>query len=121
MRKSMINSYPQNRGASDGGWLDLGRLASVEVTSEENGNAVECALLAEGTGGWRAAKPGPQTIRLIFDRPQTIMRIRMRFEESEHSRTQEFVPAMVFRWRAFFQRNCTSTVELQRTRLGARD
>ena len=91
MRKHTINLYPQNRGPSRDGWLDLDRLASVEVTSEENGNTIDSALLAEGSRGWSAANPGPQTIRLIFDRPQTITRIRMLFEESEHSRTQEFV------------------------------
>ena len=91
MRKSTINSYPQNRASADGGWLDLDQLARVEVTSEENGNAIECALLEGESGGWRAANPGPQTIRLIFDRAQPIRRIQMLFEDSEHSRIQEFV------------------------------
>lgn len=91
MRKNTINLYPQNRGLSRDGWLDLDRLASVEVTSEENGNTIDSALVAEETHGWHAANPGTQTIRLIFDRPQTIKRIWMLFEDRERSRTQEFV------------------------------
>jgi hypothetical protein len=41
--------------------------------------------------GWRAADSGTQTIRLIFDQPQRLTRIALVFEESETSRTQEFV------------------------------
>lgn len=35
--------------------------------------------------------PGPQTIRLVFDSPQTLRRILLVFEENETARTQEFV------------------------------
>ncbi len=73
------------------GWLDLGRLAVVEVTSEEKEYPVESAwAVAEGRG-WRAAASGAQTIRLIFDEPQRLTRISLVFEESETERTQEFV------------------------------
>ena len=41
--------------------------------------------------GWRAADPGTQTIRLIFDQPQRLRRISLVFEENEIKRTQEFV------------------------------
>jgi hypothetical protein len=41
-------------------------------------------------GGWRAAEPGIQTIRLIFDEPQKLRRILVVFEETETKRTQEF-------------------------------
>ena len=41
--------------------------------------------------GWRAAEPGPQTIRLVFDQPQRLRRISLVFEERETARTQEFV------------------------------
>jgi hypothetical protein len=37
----------------------------------------------------RAAEPGPQTIQLLFDRPQTLRRIRLVFFEPELARTQE--------------------------------
>ncbi len=46
--------------------------------------------------GWRAAKPGTQTIRLIFDEPHNLRRIRLVFDETETSRTQEFL----LRWSA---------------------
>jgi hypothetical protein len=35
--------------------------------------------------------PGPQTIRLVFDKPQKLRRIWLKFEETEIKRTQEFV------------------------------
>src|SRR5256712_13951548 len=44
--------------------------------------------------GWRAADPGTQTIRLIFDQPQRLTRISLVFEENEIKRTQE----VVLRW-----------------------
>jgi hypothetical protein len=71
--------------------LNLDRTASVEVTSEENGYPIESALLADETRGWRAASPGTQTIRLVFDKPQRLSRIWLIFEDSENTRTQEFV------------------------------
>jgi hypothetical protein len=41
--------------------------------------------------GWRAADSYTQTIRLISDQPQRLTRIALVFEETETSRTQEFV------------------------------
>jgi hypothetical protein len=72
-------------------WLDLDNLATVEVTSENKDHPVESALLLSGMGGWRAAQPGSQTIRLLFDQPRKIKRIWLIFEETEIARTQEFV------------------------------
>ena len=63
----------------------------VEVTSEEGGYPIESALLGAESRGWRAANPGTQTIRLIFDEPQKLRRICLVFEDSEKARTQEFV------------------------------
>ncbi len=72
------------------GWLDLENTASVEITSEDNGFPFESALLQRDKGGWRAAEPGIQTIRLTFDEPQKLRRILVVFEETETKRTQEF-------------------------------
>jgi hypothetical protein len=72
------------------GWLELDQAATVEVTSEAEGYPVEEALLRDGRG-WRADMPGPQTIRLLFDPPQTIHLIRLVFKEEAFARTQEFV------------------------------
>jgi hypothetical protein len=52
---------------------------------------VEGALAAGDMRGWRAADSGIQTIRLIFDDPQTLTRISLVFEETTTERTQEFV------------------------------
>jgi hypothetical protein len=39
----------------------------------------------------RAAAPGNQTLRLVFDQPQKLRCISLAFEENEIARTQEFV------------------------------
>lgn len=77
-------------------WLDLGICSLVEVTSEENGYPIDGALQPDAARGWRAALPGMQVLRLIFDEPQRLQRIWLMFEELEYARTQEFV----LRWRS---------------------
>jgi len=79
-----VTTGPQN-------WLDLAQLATVEVTSEDSSYTIESALIPDGTPGWRAAGPGPQTIRLLFDEPLKISGIHLDFHEDQVSRTQEFV------------------------------
>ncbi len=91
MRKRLIPPIPHNVPHPDKGWLDLGCLAVVEVTSEDKDYPVESALAAEKVRGWRAADVGNQIIRLIFDQPQKLKRITLLFEETETERTQEFV------------------------------
>ena len=91
MRKRLITPSPQDVPSRDEGWLDLERLAVIEVTSEDKDYPVESALVTGETRGWRAADSGTQTIRLIFDQPQRLTRISLVFEESETERTQEFV------------------------------
>lgn len=90
MRKSLIAPISQTDPASDQVWLDMDRIASVEVTSEQPGYPIESALRGESRG-WRAANPGTQIVRMIFDQPQTLRRIWLVFEDSENARTQEFV------------------------------
>jgi hypothetical protein len=90
MRKKVIR-VSQPVPAREQGWLDVSNIASVEVSSEDENYPIESALLEEEKGGWRAADPGSQTIRLIFDSPQRLRRIWLTFEASEASRTQEFV------------------------------
>ena len=91
MRKRQISPTRQDVASSGQAWLDVDRTAFVEVTSEENGYPIECALLGMEDRGWRASNSGAQTIRLIFDEPQKFKRIWLVFEESENTRTQEFV------------------------------
>jgi hypothetical protein len=91
MRKRLITTTSQDAPHFDEGWLDLGRAAIVEVTSEEKEYPIESALVSGEVRGWRAAASGTQTIRLIFDEPQRLARISLVFEESAKERTQEFV------------------------------
>jgi len=91
MRKRLITQIPQDVLPRDEGWLNLDGAAVVEVTSEDKEYPVEAALVAGEMRGWRAADSGAQTIRLIFDEPQSPRRIAVVFEETETERTQEFV------------------------------
>ncbi len=91
MRKRVFTPSPLGDRPHDEGWLDLDHAASVEVTSEAKEYPVESALVSGEAQGWRAASPGTQTIRLLFDQPQTLRRIALLFEETEIVRTQEFV------------------------------
>src|SRR5580704_11588147 len=91
MRKRLISALPIERVALDRGGLDLANLGMVEITSEDEGYPIEHALQLGETRGWRAAEPGPQIIRLLFDQPQKLKRIWLVFEETEIQRTQEFV------------------------------
>ena len=91
MRKRLINPNPQNVSRVDPIWLDLQRLAQVELTSEEAAHPIEAALIPSVGSGWRAAQAGEQTIRLLFDELQRVRRIQLLFHEDQQPRTQEFV------------------------------
>ncbi len=93
MRKRHISPTLRSAEPSDQAWLDMGRTVLVEVTSEEKAHSIESALLPDENEnrGWRAANPGTQITRLIFDEPQALRRIRLVFEDTEKTRTQEFV------------------------------
>src|SRR5260370_25832435 len=91
MRKRLITQTPENIRTRGEGWLDVERAAVVEVTSEDKDFPVEAALVSGDARGWRAAAPGTQTIRLIFDQPQKLRCISLVFEENETARTQGFV------------------------------
>jgi hypothetical protein len=90
MRKRVVGLLPSDSTENHSPWLDLSRLAQVEVTSEEINHPVESAFDFGESSEWRAASPGNQMIRLIFDQPQAIKRICLRFDEAELARTQEF-------------------------------
>jgi hypothetical protein len=91
MRKRLITQIPQDVLSLNEGWLNLDGAAVVEITSEDKEYPVEAALISGEMRGWRAADSGAQTIRLIFDEPQTLKRVALVFEETEIERTQEFV------------------------------
>ena len=91
MRKRVITATPEAIGTPGEGWLDIEHAAVIEVTSEEKDNPIESAFGPAQARGWRAAEPGSQTIRLVFDQPQRLSCISLAFEENEAARTQEFV------------------------------
>jgi len=91
MRKRIIGHGPRDVKADEPGWLDIERLAQVEITSEDAGYPIESALIPGMGSGWRAAQPGEQTIRLRFDEPLRLKLIHLVFHEDEQERTQEFV------------------------------
>jgi hypothetical protein len=90
VRKSLV-SAPGVGGPSElDKWLDLEKVAAVELTSENPEFPIEHALGKAATTGWRAESTGPQTIRLLFDSPQVISRIQLHFVDRVTERTQEF-------------------------------
>lgn len=95
MRKRVLPSA-QEAPTPDAEWLDLEPLVEVEITSEDPVRPIESALIPGDGPGWRAAAPGAQTIRLIFDPPQSLRRILLEFRETTVERTQEYV----LRWSA---------------------
>ncbi|HJY75221.1 MAG TPA: hypothetical protein VKE95_01255 [Burkholderiales bacterium] len=95
MRKTISPAMSTRSDGFEPAWLDLERLARVEVSSEDPAHPVEEALLGRASG-WHAAASGPQTLRLCFDEPQLLQRIRLHFEETQHERRQEFA----LRWSA---------------------
>jgi hypothetical protein len=91
MRKRVLGSTLLLSDAADGHeWLRLQDLAEVEVTSEADGYPIETVFNFGAGPGWRAASPGIQRIRLVFDQPLSIRRMRLQFNESDVARTQEF-------------------------------
>src|ERR1039457_7250735 len=96
MRKRLIAAVQHDPLPLDQDWLNTEDLVEVELTSEDADHPIEFALLPGRGSGWRAAEPGKQTIRLLFERPQRICRIRLSFVESVMERTQEYV----LRWSA---------------------
>jgi hypothetical protein len=81
MRKRVIKPAVHEVATADQEWLDVEQLAQVEVTSEDAAHPVESALVPGDGAGWRAAQPGEQTLRLVFDKPQRLTRIWLLFIE----------------------------------------
>jgi hypothetical protein len=85
-RRTIHDLEPRDDGAS---WLDVKALARFEATSEDSRYPIESVFEEHGQG-WRAVEVGEQAIRLIFDEPQRIKRIRLCFQEPDTERTQQF-------------------------------
>ncbi|HYZ86643.1 MAG TPA: hypothetical protein VE621_19670 [Bryobacteraceae bacterium] len=92
MRKRIVGPHhARQAGHSDKGWLDLEKIATVEVTSEDPNFPIEHAFGANEGAGWRASQGGEQQIRIIFDNPVAVHRMELRFQEAYCERTQEFI------------------------------
>ncbi len=91
MRKRLITPTPETARSRGEGWLDVERAAIVEVTSEEKDYPVESAFVSGQARGWRAAAPGSQTIRLVFDQPQSTQEFVLRWSPDGGSSSEEIV------------------------------
>lgn len=97
MRKRIVASAPTVATPGRGPrWMDLGQIATVEVTSEDPGFPIESVFSANSGPGWRASEKGEQQIRLIFDQAVAVHRIQLHFVEPTRDRLQEFT----VRWSA---------------------
>ena len=87
----MIKHIRTTTHVADEQWRNLDEAVAVELTSEDPAWPIEHALVHHDPSGWRAGRPGPQTITLTWPAPIAIRRIRVVFEETSRARTQEFV------------------------------
>jgi len=112
MRKGIIEHGLQGTPSGEQQeWLDLECLIQIEVTSEDAAHPIELALVHADAQGWRAEGLGEQTIRLLFDEPVKLRRVRLVFREELQGRTQEFV----LRWSSDGARTYREIVRQQYT------
>jgi hypothetical protein len=91
MRKKIINRTDETPETSaEENWLNIEAIAEVEITSENASYPIESALIPGRPSGWVAGEEGKQTIRLVFDQPQTIRRVMLSFSEPLIERTHEY-------------------------------
>ncbi len=107
MRKNIINEVDKEQTSTETAWLDIEKMASVEMTSETPDHPIENAFSPDNNSYWCAGQAGRQVIRLIFDEPQNLKRILVEFREKHSCRTQEFV----LRWQ---EKGATEMRELLR-------
>jgi len=99
MLKNFINSASAKTEvdtSSLSSWLDLDKIARVELTSEDPEHPFEEALRTDTSQGWKASTPGPQVLRLHFDEALRISRIHLRFREESVERSQEIALIATF-------------------------
>jgi hypothetical protein len=91
MRKRLIDEVRLDSSIPEHNWLHVEDLAEVELTSEDALHPIESAFLDKGDSGWCAGVAGSQTIRLLFENPQRIRLIHLKFIEPVVERTQEYL------------------------------
>jgi len=80
MRKKMINgSYQKQETLINNNWLNIENIAEVEITSENERHPIESALILDSSSGWVAGEEGMQTIRIVFNTPQNIQKVMLKF------------------------------------------
>jgi hypothetical protein len=92
MRKHTLT--PAREGATGSGaeGIDIRAVATASLTSEADDHPIENAFdgrRGPGATRWLAAEPGPQTLVLDFDAPQSLRRVELEVEEPAVPRTQE--------------------------------
>jgi hypothetical protein len=91
MQKKIISgSYQEPETLIKNNWLNIENIAEVEITSENKLHPIESALILDSSSGWIAGEEGLQTIRIVFNEPQAIQRVMLKFSESSFERTQEY-------------------------------
>jgi hypothetical protein len=111
MIKRIIGPEHKTKSEDNEHWPTLDTIAQVEATSEEMAHPIESGLLPNSESGWEAAQPGPQTVCLLFERPQRIKHVHLEFQEYQSARTQEFV----LRWSSSGGRSYAEIVRQQYT------
>ena len=93
MRKRIVElgETSSRENAFTPGHLPIAAIAQVEVTSEDPAHPIQAALSGTGPSGWRAGTAGQQRIALVFDQPERVRKMTLKFVEAEWSRTHEFV------------------------------
>ena len=92
MRKKIINGSDQKlETLTEDNWLNIENIAEVEITSENEHHPIESALIPGSSSGWIAGEEGMQTVRVVFNEPETIQKVMLKFSESSIERTQEYV------------------------------
>jgi hypothetical protein len=86
MRKRLMDRSPA--GTED--WLDLEKLAQVEISSEDPSHPIDF-VFSNQEDGWQAAGGGEQVVRVLFDEPRELRLIELKFDERRTPRTQEFL------------------------------
>src|SRR4029077_11019234 len=118
MRKRLIAPIPPSVPGADWDWLDVRKVALVEVTSEDKTHPIESALVGGEKRGWRAAEPGPQTIRLLFRQAAKGQTDSAGFRGNRNQAHSGVHPPLVSgRW-PILSRNRAPAVEFQSARDG---
>ncbi len=84
MRKRLITPTPETVRSRHEGWLEIERLAIVEITSEEKDYPVEAAFVSGETPGWRRRRAAPANDPVVFDQLQTLKRISLVFRRKRN-------------------------------------